>query len=214
MSQIKNKFLEDGAVNNAKIATGVDAAKIADGSVSNTEFQYLNGVTSGIQTQLDAKVDETVAINTAANSGLAGGGDLSTSRSLSVDPNNAASVTAAAGDFVLIADVSDSNNVKKVTVQSIADLASGSINEKATFVLAAGDITNQYVDLSHVAKTNSINLIVKNAGAMLEGASYDYSVSYTGGAGGNTRINFLNDLATGGASALVATDVIQVQYER
>ena len=33
--------------------SGIDAADIADGSVSNTEFQYLNGVTSDIQTQID-----------------------------------------------------------------------------------------------------------------------------------------------------------------
>eukprot|EP00966_Prymnesium_polylepis_P113428 2622778-Prymnesium_polylepis.1 len=33
----------------------LDAASIADGSVENTEFQYLNGVTSAIQTQLDNK---------------------------------------------------------------------------------------------------------------------------------------------------------------
>lgn len=43
------------AVTNAKVATGIDAVKIADGSITNTEFQYLNGVTSAIQTQLDAK---------------------------------------------------------------------------------------------------------------------------------------------------------------
>lgn len=35
------------------IPTGIDATKIADGSVSNTEFQYLNGVTGNIQTQID-----------------------------------------------------------------------------------------------------------------------------------------------------------------
>ena len=32
----------------------LDAAKIANGSVSNTEYQYLDGVTSPIQTQLNA----------------------------------------------------------------------------------------------------------------------------------------------------------------
>ncbi len=37
-------------------ASGLDAAKIANGSVSNTEFQYLDGVTSSIQTQLSGKV--------------------------------------------------------------------------------------------------------------------------------------------------------------
>jgi hypothetical protein len=37
------------------LPTGIDAAKIADGTISNTEFQYLNGVTSSIQTQLNGK---------------------------------------------------------------------------------------------------------------------------------------------------------------
>ena len=33
-----------------------DASKIADGSVNNTEFQHLDGVTSDIQTQMNAKL--------------------------------------------------------------------------------------------------------------------------------------------------------------
>lgn len=37
------------------LPSGIDAAKIADGTISNTEFQYLNGVTSAIQTQLNGK---------------------------------------------------------------------------------------------------------------------------------------------------------------
>ena len=43
-----------------EIKTGVDAVKISDGSISNTEFGYLNGVTSAIQTQIDAKGEGTV----------------------------------------------------------------------------------------------------------------------------------------------------------
>jgi len=39
----------------ATLASGIDATKIADGSVDNTEFQYLNGVTSVIQTQINSK---------------------------------------------------------------------------------------------------------------------------------------------------------------
>jgi len=42
--------------------TGLDATGIADGSISNTEFQYLNGVTSNIQSQLDAKASTAFAI--------------------------------------------------------------------------------------------------------------------------------------------------------
>jgi hypothetical protein len=47
--------IDNGVVTDAKLASGIDAAKIADGSVSNAEYQYLGGVTSDIQTQLNAK---------------------------------------------------------------------------------------------------------------------------------------------------------------
>jgi hypothetical protein len=57
--------IDNGVVTDAKLSTGIDAAKLADGTVSNTEFQYLNGVTSAIQTQLDGKVDENAAITGA-----------------------------------------------------------------------------------------------------------------------------------------------------
>ena len=42
-------------VSAGNLPTGIDAAKIGDGSVSNTEFQRLDGVSSDIQTQLDGK---------------------------------------------------------------------------------------------------------------------------------------------------------------
>ena len=40
---------------NIKSAAAIDASKIANGNVSNAEFQYLDGVTSAIQTQIDTK---------------------------------------------------------------------------------------------------------------------------------------------------------------
>ena len=47
---------------NLSSITSLDAASIADGSISNTEFQFLNGVSSNIQTQLDAKASTAFAI--------------------------------------------------------------------------------------------------------------------------------------------------------
>lgn len=55
MSQTKSKFLENASVTDAKVSTGIDAAKLADGSVSNTEFQFINSVTSNVQTQINGK---------------------------------------------------------------------------------------------------------------------------------------------------------------
>ena len=45
----------DGSIDNAHVATGLDAVKIADGSVTNAELQYINTLSSNAQTQLTAK---------------------------------------------------------------------------------------------------------------------------------------------------------------
>jgi hypothetical protein len=49
-------------IGNSQLTSGIDAAKISSGSVSNTEFDYLNGVTSNLQTQLDNKASTGFAI--------------------------------------------------------------------------------------------------------------------------------------------------------
>jgi hypothetical protein len=63
--------VKDGGITDAKVATGIDAQKIGAGSVSNTEFGYLDGVTSAIQTQLNGKA--STALNNLTVSGLAAG---------------------------------------------------------------------------------------------------------------------------------------------
>ena len=52
-----NDSIPELVITNAKVATSaaIDATKIGGGAVSNTEFSYLDGVTSAIQTQLNAK---------------------------------------------------------------------------------------------------------------------------------------------------------------
>ena len=52
---ITNIYVGALSKTNDSIPTGISATKIADGTISDTEFQYLNGVSSAIQTQLDAK---------------------------------------------------------------------------------------------------------------------------------------------------------------
>lgn len=60
--------------NEIKAAAAIDATKIADGSVSNTEFQYLDGVSSAIQTQINGKEPAFTTLSVAkggTNSGTA-----------------------------------------------------------------------------------------------------------------------------------------------
>ncbi len=59
---LTNKSI-DGSTNtltnipNSALSSGIDATKIADGTVTNTEFQYINSLTSNAQDQLDLKAD-------------------------------------------------------------------------------------------------------------------------------------------------------------
>ena len=72
-SAITSAKINDGAIVNADInaSAAIDATKIHDGTISNTEFGHLNGVSSNIQSQLDAKG--------ASNANLTAIGDLSNS---------------------------------------------------------------------------------------------------------------------------------------
>ena len=56
--------IANGVIVNADVnaSAAIDATKIHDGTVSNTEFGYLNGVTSAIQTQLDSAATAGFAI--------------------------------------------------------------------------------------------------------------------------------------------------------
>jgi hypothetical protein len=80
-----------------------------------------------------------------------------------------------------------------------------------TFTLTATDITNQYVDLTQVAE-NAASLAVIPKGGPEQVLTTDYTVNLTGGAGSKTRVTFAGDLATAGAAALVAGDVLYISY--
>jgi hypothetical protein len=49
-------------IGDSELSSGISATKIGNGDVDNTELSYLNGVTSSIQTQLDAKASTAFAI--------------------------------------------------------------------------------------------------------------------------------------------------------
>lgn len=56
---IDSEHIVDGAVDNVHLATGIDAVKLADGSVTNAELQYINSLSSNAQDQIDSKVSST-----------------------------------------------------------------------------------------------------------------------------------------------------------
>lgn len=60
----------DGDIN---ASAAISASKVANGTVSNTQFQYLSGVTSSIQSQIDSKQPDIQFQDEGANVGASGG---------------------------------------------------------------------------------------------------------------------------------------------
>jgi len=67
-SQITSAKITDGAIVNADInaSAAIDATKIANGTVTSAEFQYINTISSNAQTQIDAKAATTYVDNAVA----------------------------------------------------------------------------------------------------------------------------------------------------
>ena len=153
--------------------------------------------------------------------------------SLSFTKTSTGAVTYTGGDMVTVSgavitvDTSASGGLSSTNPGNAAGQLQVNINSNSlkisantiegikpvidTFTLIAGDITNQYVDLSQVAITAaSIKLTVVGGPEQRQGT--DYTVNLTGGTGGKTRLTFSGDLATAGAAQLVATDILIAEY--
>tara|TARA_Y100000022_G_scaffold198357_1_gene208528 strand:+ start:355 stop:2268 length:1914 start_codon:yes stop_codon:yes gene_type:complete len=157
---------------NIKSAAAIDAAKIADGSVSNAEFQRLDGVTSDIQTQLDAKgVGDITAVNTAADSGLAGGA-ASGDASLTVDPSNltdGSGITVdTSNDLMILEDVTD-GTVYKVNPSQFSSGSAGALTDgDSDFTLSDGVANGIHYELDNtdMADWNQGGVALTAAGGM------------------------------------------------
>jgi hypothetical protein len=70
-SSVNSAKIVDDSIVNADInsSAAIDATKIADGTVTSTEFQYINTLGSNAQTQLDAKLVKASNLSDVANAG-------------------------------------------------------------------------------------------------------------------------------------------------
>ena len=114
---VNSSKIVDGSIVNADVnaSAAIDATKIHDGTISNTEFGYLNGVTSAIQTQIDSKL-------TASNN-LTDLGNVSTART-NLGVAIGSDVQAYDADLAALAGVtSASDKVPYFTGSGTADVA-------------------------------------------------------------------------------------------
>ena len=78
----------------ASLATGIDATKLADGSVTSAELQYINTLSSNAQTQINAK----------------GVGDASKATANTWTAGQRGEITALTSATTITIDMADSNN--------------------------------------------------------------------------------------------------------
>lgn len=148
----------DGVAGNPTLSlpTGIDAAKIADGSVSSTEFQYISTLSSNAQTQLDAKaplvspsfttpslgVATATSINkmaitapaTSSTLAVADGKTLTASNTLTFTGTDSSSVAFGAGGTVAYT----ANKLSAFAATSSAELAGVISDETGSGALVFG----------------------------------------------------------------------------
>jgi hypothetical protein len=175
--------IDNGVVTDAKLGTGIDAVKIGAGGVSNTEFGYLDGVTSAIQTQLDSKVDENSAITGATKT--------------KVTYDSKGLVTAGAD--ATTADIADSSNKRYVTdaqLVVVGNTSGTNTGDNAVNSLYSGLAASKQDTLVSATNIKTIN------GSSILGSG-DLVVS---GGGGNTQI-YLDQSPDNGTYALLSGSI-------
>ena len=112
-------------ITSAMLAGSIDAAKIADGSVSSTEFQYINSLSSNAQDQLDSKVSKSgSSMSSAANISFSGGGEV---LGLPSTPSSAGSAASKAYVDAVALGLAPKKAVAVASVANVS-IATGLVN--------------------------------------------------------------------------------------
>jgi hypothetical protein len=128
---------------NIKSGAAIDASKLADGSVSNAELQFINSLTSNAQVQLDSKASSaSLTAHTGASSGVHGitGSVVGTSDTQSLT------------NKTIDADLNTISNIDNADIKALAGIDASK--------LADGSVSN--------AELQFINSLTSNAQTQLD----------------------------------------------
>ena len=213
-----------GAIAAGDLPSNIDATKIANGTVDNTEFQYLNGVTSSIQTQLGAKADGAASStnNAIARFDLATGKVLKNS-SVTVDDTGTVAgvndITPTTINSVAMANYLTTSNTKAVTNKDIDGGTASNTNRitipkdtktnldaltrKEGTLVYASDLDKLYADDGST---------LKEIGSGGSGINYlaDYFTADTLGTVGNGNVTDTGNRSSGTFSAWQSTNTTNI----
>jgi len=163
-------------IGDEELKAGIDAAKIADASVSNTEFQYLNGVTSAIQTQIDGKADSshTHTLTDITDSGALAALDTVGTAEIDNDAVTFDKISNIDTNRVLARSSAGSGSVEALTLpnfRTLINVEDGADVTDTTNVTAAGALMDSEVtDLAGIKSLDTSTLQVKpTEGAFVDG---------------------------------------------
>ena len=177
-SSVNSSKIVDDSIVNADInsSAAIAATKIHDGTISNTEFGYLNGVSSAIQTQIDTKATTSYVNDAVAGLRTRIVAECATTANvdLSADLQNGDTidgVTLATGDRVLVKDQSTGSQNGLYTV-----VASGTASRDTEYDTIA-ELSGQMVVVNQGSTNdNKIFLCTTNNTASLGSDTITFSV--------------------------------------
>ena len=177
-SSVNSSKIVDDSIVNADInsSAAIAATKIHDGTISNTEFGYLNGVSSAIQTQIDTKATTSYVNDAVAGLRTRIVAECATTANvdLSADLQNGDTidgVTLATGDRVLVKDQSTGSQNGLYTV-----VASGTASRDTEYDTIA-ELSGQMVVINQGSTNdNKIFLCTTNNTASLGSDTITFSV--------------------------------------
>ena len=210
-SSVNSSKIVDDSIVNADInsSAAIDATKIADGTVTSAEFQYINTLSSNAQTQIDAKaattyVDNAVAgLRTRIIAECASTANVAISSALEAG-DTIDGITLVEGDRVLLKDQSTaSENGLYTAVASSAGAAS-----RDTQFNSIAELSGQMVVVNQgSANDNKIFLCTTNNTASLGSDSITFTVITPSNTGTVTSITAGTGLS-GGAITSAGTIAI------
>lgn len=225
--------LKIGSIDETKLDASVNASlDLADSAlqsanISDTAYDATswNGVTTvapsknAVRDKIET-MDTAIALNTAKVTNATHTGDVAGDTALTAQPaliTGKSSATVATADLLLIADVNDSNNLKQVTAQSIANLAPGVSDGDKGDITVSGSGTTWTIDNDVVtyAKMQNISATDRLLGRDTTGAGDTEELTVGGGieftgSGGIQRSALTGDItvSAGSNTAAIAAGVI------
>lgn len=188
----------NSAIQAGDLPTGIDAAKVGGGAVSNAEFAFLDGVNSNIQNQLNAKASiahtHTIADTTGLQAGLDGKQPAHAIGNLTVGAN----LTVTGGTGALIGTGALVSLSPSVTVQGNSFTGDGALVKSNNPVFTGAPTFPDFSNAQHTHQSSS-------EGGLLDAASIGSGVFSDDRLSSNvTKLGSSIDLSTNEAIGILA----------